>query len=388
MRISGIIAGQTAPVTLVVSDGIIREIIPGVSSPDIGGDDVGLSAGLIEAQINGYRGKSFVSFDTTPDDIRAIIDDCRAAGVTHLCPTLFSERADVFEHSIKTMAALLDSDPSYARSVIGLHLEGPYVSKEDGPRGSHRADVVRPPNFAEFSKWHQLSGGRIAYITVAPEYPGMPGFIREVVALGVKVSQGHHCGTADDIDAAVNAGASGSTHLANGMHGLIPRFSNYLFDQLADDRLYAGFITDGQHIKRNALRVYFRAKPLDKTIIVADTVSLGGLPAGVVKREDGVEVRILENGRIEVNIGSGNLAGAGVLLDRCIPFAVSVGVHSLADVFQCVTLNPARFLGVDRRLGSLTPGKSASIILYDRTIGDRLNVKLTMVDGEIVRDAR
>ena len=188
MRISGIIAGQTAPVTLVVSDGIIREIIPGVSSPDIGGDDVGLSAGLIEAQINGYRGKSFVSFDTTPDDIRAIIDDCRAAGVTHLCPTLFSERADVFEHSIKTMAALLDSDPSYARSVIGLHLEGPYVSKEDGPRGSHRADVVRPPNFEEFSKWHQLSGGRIAYITVAPESPGMQGCNCGVAALGLTFS--------------------------------------------------------------------------------------------------------------------------------------------------------------------------------------------------------
>ena len=134
-------------------------------------------------------------------------------------------------------------------AIAGLHIEGPHISPEDGPRGAHPQHCVRPPDVDEFHRWQEASNGSVKLVTVSPEWPESPGYIEAVVREGVVVAIGHTKATTDQIRDAVNAGATLSTHLGNGAHSMLPRHPNYLWDQLAEDRLAASFIADGIHLE-------------------------------------------------------------------------------------------------------------------------------------------
>ncbi|HTL52881.1 MAG TPA: amidohydrolase family protein, partial [Planctomycetota bacterium] len=126
----------------------------------------------------------------------------------------------------------------------------------------------------------------------------------------------------------------------------------------------------------------------NRIVLVSDVVSMGGLPVGLHTREDGQRIRILPSGRVENDDDSGNLAGAGVLLDRCIAKAVSIGEFTLAQTLELASLNPARYFKQHNRLGSLAVGKEASLFLFKRDYAQKLQVTLTMVAGDVVYDNR
>src|SRR5207248_2337185 len=157
------------------------------------------------------------------------------------------------------------TDRAVAHAVAGIHLEGPYISAEDGPRGAHARRHVRPPDWDEFRRLQDASGGRVRLLTLAPEHDGAVHFIERLTAAGVVVALGHTAASGERIRDAVRAGARLSTHLGNGSHAVLPRHPNYLWEQLADDGLWASVICDGHHLPPSVVRCVVRVKTPART---------------------------------------------------------------------------------------------------------------------------
>ena len=166
--------------------------------------------------------------------------------------------------ALRNLARAKDSLPEGA-AIDGFHVEGPHIGIEDGPRGAHPKRWVRKPDFDEFRRWQDATEGRIRIVTLSPEWPEAPRYIERIVAEGVVASIGHTAASAEQIADAVSAGASLSTHLGNGAHAVMRRHPNYIWDQLAEDRLMADFIVDGIHMGAQFLKAALRAKGIERS---------------------------------------------------------------------------------------------------------------------------
>ncbi len=196
-----------------------------------------------------------------------------------------------------------------AAACWAFTLEGPYMSTEDGPRGAHPLAHCRRPNWDEFSRLQEAAGGRIVILTMSAEFEEAPDFIARATASGVVVSIGHTAASGAQIRAAVDAGAKLSTHLGNGAHRTLRRHPNYLWDQLAEDRLMASIIADGHHLPPEVVKTIVRAKSPLRTILVSDESGLAGLPPGRYQCS-GCELEILSDGRLVIAGQDQLLAGA------------------------------------------------------------------------------
>jgi len=243
---------------------------------------------------------------------------------------------------------------------------------------------VRDPAFEEFQAWQEAARGKISFITLAPERKGAIDFIRRVTAMGVKVSIGHTGAGPEDIRQAVEAGASLSTHLGNGSYTMLPRLKNYVWEQLAEDRLMAGCIADGFHLPGAVVRSFARAKGMDRLILVSDVALLGGYPPGLYKWGD-LDVEVFPDDHLGLP-GSTILAGAAHLLDWDIPRFLEFTGQSLATTIPLCTSNPARFLGIQEpRYGQLSVGAPAHLCLFHYAPGNRrLQIEQTLRSGEQV----
>src|SRR5579884_1914483 len=163
--------------------------------------------GLFDLQINGCLGVSFTSAGLTPADVRRVVDVCRQHGIAQLCPTLTTDSAYVLAHGMAVIHRACEQDPVIRSAVAGIHLEGPYLSPEDGPRGAHPRRHIRPPDWDEFCRLQDAAGGRIRLMTLAPEQDGALPFIERLTASGVVVALGHTAATGPCIRQAIAAGA-------------------------------------------------------------------------------------------------------------------------------------------------------------------------------------
>lgn len=385
MRIAGICPESNTPITIVTEGERIAAVEPGINRPDLGSEDLYISPGMIDLMVPGYAGTSFSSPELTDSDISTVAQHFYSHGTTHFYPLVMTSSPAVYESVLPVIAEFIDNAPQ-SRSILGVHMEGPYLSGQDGVCGAHPPALMHDPDFEQFKARYELASGHVAITTVAPERNGSPGFIKQATELGVKVAIGHTAASGEQINAAVSAGADMSTHLGNGAHGMIHRWDNYIFQQLADDRLWAGVIADGDHLPESNLRIWFRTKGKERIILVSDASPQAGLASGVYKQSDMVEVRVDETGQILVNDGSGNLAGAGHLLSRGVANAFDLGEFSLADCLCLATANPARYMGLDH-LGTLELGKEASVFLFARDIGRNLEIRHTILAGQVVYSA-
>ena len=304
-----------------------------------------IAPGLVDLQINGYGGQEFSSPQLTSEKVAAIVEAVLAGGVTRFCPTITTESFAVLSHSVQTIARACKESPDLARRIVGIHLEGPYISPEDGPRGAHPRQHCRAPDWDEFQRLQEAAGGLIRLLTVSAEYEPSAGFIRRAVAAGVVTSIGHTAATPAQIHAAVDAGARLSTHLGNGCHPLLPRHPNYIWSQLADDRLTASLIADGHHLPAEVVKCLIRAKSVDRCILVSDLSGMAGLPPG---RYAGslVPLEILADGRLVVAGQRAMLAGASAPLSVGVANAAQFAGIGLAAAIRLATLNPARLMGI------------------------------------------
>ena len=364
-----------------VEGGTIRDITASDATTD-------LCAGptLFDIQVNGYGGRTYqIASQSDRDAVSFITGRLRRVGVGWHIPTVITDSPEVLAMAFRCIARALDEDPDTAASIPGLHLEGPYISPKDGPRGAHNTKHVRPPDWDEFQRLQELAGGRIRYVTLAPEIDGAIEFIAGAVAAGVRVSIGHTDLDRDSYAAAVDAGATLSTHVGNGAHDMMQRHNNYIWYQLAGRRTYASFVSDGHHLPDECLYAMIHAKGLDLSVITSDCVDLAGMPPGRYGKPPR-EVEKLPSGRI-VLLGTPNLAGSGNNLLECVENLARAARLSHADAWRLATLNPARALGLDDRLG-IEAGKEASLTLYRcESKTPAIRIEQTWVAGRKVYDA-
>jgi N-acetylglucosamine-6-phosphate deacetylase len=216
-------------------------------------------------------------------------------------------------------------------------------------------------------------------VTLSPHFKGMEAYVSALTARGVHVALGHTDASAEEIHRAVNAGARLSTHLGNGIAGLIPRHSNVLWPQLEDDRLTATLIADGHHTPADMFKVMVRAKGFDRCILVSDTVALAGMPPGTYTAPVGGRVELHANGRLSL-AGTEFLAGAAVPLKDGVARAMSMLGSSLADGLRMATENPGRFVG---GLGRLRIGAPADLVRFTIEPGGTvLKIASVIVKGQ------
>lgn len=321
---------------------------PGV--PDDG--ELVLSPGWLDIQVNGFAGVDFNSGRTTPAEYEHAREALRALGVTRFLPTVITAAPDHLAECLARIDEARRASPELARAMPGVHLEGPFISPEDGARGAHPLEHVRPPDPALFEELQAASGGRIVLVTLAPEQPGSIPFIRDLTARGVRVAIGHSLADGEQLAAAAQAGASLSTHLGNGLPALLPRHQNPLWDQLADDRLAASAIFDGHHLPESVMRVMHRAKAPDRLVLTSDAVALAGMPPGVYEGQVGGRVELHESGRLTM-YGSEYLAGSASSLLDGVNTALRVLGLGLPEVLRFVTEVPQRLLGLPEAEESL-----------------------------------
>lgn len=333
-----------------------------------------IAPAFCDPQINGCLGISFNSTSLTADEVRTVVDTCRKHGIGTFLPTLITTSSEAFRHGFATLSKTIESDAELAKRIPGFHLEGPYLSSEDGARGAHPREHARDPNWDEFQQWQDAAGGRIRMVTVAPERTGALPFIEKLASTGVVVAIGHTAATGQQIRDAVAAGAKTSTHLGNGSHAMLPRHDNYIWEQLANDGLWASIITDGHHLPPAVVKCIVRAKGVGRTLLTCDAGNLAGMPPGKYQSW-GTELEVLASGKIVV-AGTPYLAGSGHFTDMCIGNVIRFAGVSLAEAIDMATARPRQLLGLP--VHTIEPGQPADLMLFDWEPGGDLRVAATM----------
>lgn len=365
-------------VDVVCDGGTIASV--GAPAPGPADRDGGwVAPALFDLQVNGCDGHSFNSDRLEVDSVRHVVAVCRRHGIAGLCPTLVTNGFDALRHGLATLRRACEEDAALAYAIPGIHLEGPYISAEDGPRGAHPRQHVRPPDWDEFCRLQEAAGGRIRLVTLAPEHDGAPAFIERLVRAGVVVALGHTAATPARIREAVAAGARLSTHLGNGCHAVLPRHDNVLWEQLAADGLWASLICDGHHLPVSVVRCFLRVKTSSRTILTCDASSLAGLPPGRYV-EWGQEFEVRPEGKVVVP-GTAYLAGSAVFTDACIAFVLRSAGVGLADALDMAGARPRELLGLPPR--RLEPGRPADLVLFEHGPDEPFRVTGTVVAGAV-----
>ncbi|HUE73231.1 MAG TPA: amidohydrolase family protein, partial [Pirellulaceae bacterium] len=225
--------------------------------------------------------------------------------------------------------------------------------------------------------------GKIKLLTLSPEYDGAAEFIAKVAKTGVLVAIGHTQANSDQIKAAVDAGARMSTHLGNGAHPIIRRHPNYIWDQLAEDRLTASLIADGHHLPPAVVKAMVRAKTPARCVLVSDITGMGGMPPGRYQTGLG-ELEVLENGKLVPAGQPDILAGASQPLDLCVANAIRFAGLDLKTAIEMASQTPARLIG--EPADGLEAGAAANLFLFKPPADDSgpLKVVQTVLQGEPV----
>jgi N-acetylglucosamine-6-phosphate deacetylase len=341
-----------------------------------------IAPGFCDVQINGCLGHSFGA-SLTPEQMHTVVGACRRHGISELCPTLITASATELLDSFRSLSRACDTDGDLARAIVGFHLEGPYLSPVDGPRGAHPLAHIRDPDWDEFRRLQDAAGGRIRMVTVAPEKPGARAFIERLTATGVVVAIGHTAATAPDLRAAIAAGAKLSTHLGNGSHAVLPRHENYLWEQLAADDLWASIIVDGHHLPRSVVQSIVRCKTPSRLLLTCDASPLAGLPPGRYHQWDH-DIDILPEGKIVV-AGTPYLAGSWAFTDLCVRNVMAFAGLSLAEAIDLAAAQPRRVLGLPPR--TLDVGQPADFILCEHSSEMPFEIRSMVIGGQMLSDS-
>ena len=294
--------------------------------------------GFLDLQVNGFGGVDFNDPSTSTEQVHHALAALRGHGVTRILPTIISGPLERYERCAQT---LLQAN---APAILGLHMEGPYISPEDGARGAHRREDTAPASIDDFKRRQDIAGGRVRIVTLAPEVPGALALIEYLRETGVRVAIGHTAATPEQVRDAIGAGATLSTHLGNGCAQMLPRHPNFLWEQLAADELLASIIVDGHHLPPATVKSLVRAKTSRRVVLVTDAIAAAGQPPGDYKL-GALAVRLDQNGRVAVP-GQPNLAGSALSMDRAVANTVKFAGVTLEDALAMASTTPSEYLGL------------------------------------------
>jgi N-acetylglucosamine-6-phosphate deacetylase len=363
--------GWRDDVAVVVEGGRIRELaaareLPaGTRTHDLSGRM--LLPGFIDCQVNGGGGVLFNDLPSV-EGIRAIGSAHRRFGTTGFLPTLISDTID------KMRAAIAAADLAMTEAVpgvLGIHLEGPFISRER--KGVHAEKFLHAPDADELRVAESLQRGR-TLLTIAPECV-TPDAIRHLVAAGVIVAAGHTNADYATARAALDAGVRGFTHLFNAMSPLTSRAPGVVGAALDDPGSWCGVIVDGHHVDAASLRIALRAKPRGKLFLVTDAMPPVGAsdPAYMLNGEP-ITVR---DGICQT--ASGTLAGSALSMIEAVRNTVEMLDVPLEEAARMASTYPADFLGLGATHGRIEAGLSADFTVVDAN----LQVTETWIGGAV-----
>lgn len=315
------------------------------------------SPGFVDLQVNGFRGTDFASPDLTAETFASACRALLETGTAAFLPTILTSPLSAYERNLPLMAQVLARDEFQGR-LLGIHLEGPFISAQSGARGIHSPEFIRGPDLALLQKLLDWAGGRVQMLTLAAELEGADVLARFAANQGIAVSIGHSLAADEDLARLARAGATALTHLGNGLPNSLPRHVNPIWAGLANDALSAMVIADGHHLPAPVLKTFVRAKGVARTVVVSDASHLAGLPPGRYTTPAG-EVVLEESGRLH-SPAMLCLAGSSATMLGCMNHLASLDLLSLDDLLAVGLVNPLRLIGV-------SPGelRGRTALLYD-----------------------
>ena len=304
---------------------------------------------FVDLQVNGFAGVDY-NADASTEHIVQSFDAMERTGVGLCLPTIITSTFEHFRNCARRLIATRHP------IVAGLHMEGPYISPDDGYRGAHPRACVVAPSLDDFARRQDAADGHIRLVTVAAEVPGVLPVIEGIAGSGVRVALGHTNATGAQIADAVHAGATMSTHLGNGCPAILPRHPNVIWDQLATDALHASLIVDGHHLPPATVRAMVRAKGVERCMLVTDAMMAAGAAPGIYRLGE-LEVIASPSGRVAA-AGSLTLAGSALTMPRAVGYTYRWAALDLVSAWAMASTLPAAYLGI-------TPRGEAQVVWND-----------------------
>lgn len=352
-----------------------ESLIANVSTDDIVIDasDCYVIPGLIDVHFHGAVGEDFS--DATPEGLQKIADYELSEGVTYICPAGMTLLEDQLTKICKNTAAHCENNSGGAE-VIGVHLEGPFLSM--AKKGAQNGDFLHDPDIEMLHRLQSAANGLVKIVTVAPEQPNGIEFVRAAAADGITVSLGHTIADYAIAKKAFDAGASQATHLYNGMLPLHHRDPGVIGAAFDSPHAKVELICDGIHIHESVVRSTFQMFGAERMILISDSLRATGMPDGIYPF-GGQKIEVHGN-RATIAGHPETLAGSVTSVMGCLRKAVEFGIP-LLDAVRAASYNPAQALKIDDRAGSLDIGKEASIILLNK---DDLSIRQIIFKGTLI----
>jgi N-acetylglucosamine-6-phosphate deacetylase len=359
---------------LNVRDGVIEGVADepgqGLELVDLG--DATVAPGFVDTHIHGYADHDFMDCD--PKGNHEILRALARKGTTSILATTLTASTEAIDESCAAIAKTVDEreDDSVEARIQGIFLEGPFFTEKH--KGAQNAAYLCPPSLDKLAGWQKSARGLIRKSAIAPEYEGAVEYVRGAAKMGVRVALGHSDATCEQGRRAVDAGANVFVHTYNGMSGLHHRMPGLVGCAMTTDNTYAEVISDGLHVRPEAIDVLVRAKGWDEVALVSDCLRCGGMPDGDYMLG---ELPIVLKGGVARLRDEGNIAGSVLTLGKAVCNIVDWGIESLEHAVAMATIVPAKSAGIDDRCGQILPGRAADLVV----LGADLSVEATYVGG-------
>jgi len=329
-----------------------------------------VAPGFIDIHVHGARGEDFSTADET--GIKKILKLHSKFGTTSLLPTLVPMPERNTKKAIRAIRNVMKEAPSDAE-ILGVNMEGPYLSPLK--KGALSRRYLQKSSSSTIRLVNDVRDV-LRMMVVAPELPGANKLIRYLHKLGAVVSMGHSAASYEEVEKAVEIGLTHVTHVFNAMGSLHHRSPGTVGAALVDDRLTCEVIADGIHLHPAILKLLVKAKGPEKLSLITDAIAGTGMSSG--KYSLGGETVIVEKGH--ATLEDGTIAGSLLTTNKAVRNMCKHAGVTLQQAVGMATINPARVIGVDDRKGTLTRGKDADIVIFDKSI----NIKMTIIHGAIV----
>ncbi len=346
-------------------DSLITETLPY-------GENQVVLPGFIDQHVHGAGGAD--AMDGTIDAISTIAQALATEGTTAFLATTMTQSPENIIKALNAIKEYRETVHSNGAEVIGVHLEGPFISKKH--IGAQPLEYVAEPSSETFDKYNKASGNSIKIVSLAPEENGSYALIRHLKANNVVASAGHTDAGFDDMSNAVENGLSNVTHTYNAQKGIHHREVGTVGSAMLLDQLNCEAICDLIHLSAPAIKLLIKNKPHDKITIITDSMRAKHLEDGI--SELGGQKVIVKNG--EARLENGALAGSTLKMNDAIKNLVLKCDVPFTDAVDFATINPAKNLGVDNLRGSIEVGKKADFTVLD----GEFKVRLTIHNGDIV----
>jgi len=363
---------------VVIEDGIIKGVgkepfkEPTSESIDLEGQL--LLPGLIDTHTHGINGLD-ITMNPDPSVLLEMSSHYARHGVTGFLATTVSAPHDVLLKACKAFKDAKDSwRPSHGARLLGLHLEGPYISPE--MPGAMNPLFIRKPSIRELKEYIEVSGRNIRQITIAPEIEGIDELITYARLNNIVVSAGHTNASYEIGLNKIAMGISKATHIFNAMRGIHHREPGIALSLLQARGVFVELIADFIHLHPGVVKMVIDYASPDRVVLVTDSIAATDMPDGVYEL-GGLKIHV-ERGVCKL-VGVDKLAGSTLTMDKAIRNIVELG-YSLVDVVKMASLTPAKSIELDIKIGDIRPGYRADLVVLD----ERFNVLKTIVNGVIV----